>query len=214
MWRSPSPHSSWALSSARYTARDPLVLIAWLCALVLLVAGSLAIRKTASTVGRSITHHSYPAAGAIVRLVATGVATSSCCSRSLACSVSPQSIYSLARVSRASSSASPHNKASPISSPHSYSFRSPFRRRRTCSHSFGHTRNLDVDVLEIGLTYVTVRTEDGILRVPNSVMLASGIGQFHAKAPTPPTPPAMSNSDDPESSNVHSRQSDRSLRKP
>jgi small-conductance mechanosensitive channel len=45
---------------------------------------------------------------------------------------------------------------------------------------------IDVDVLGIGLTYVTVRTEDGILRVPNSVMLASGIGQIETQPPAPP----------------------------
>jgi small-conductance mechanosensitive channel len=44
---------------------------------------------------------------------------------------------------------------------------------------------LDVEVLGIGLTYVTVRTEDGILRVPNSAMLASGIGQFESKPEQP-----------------------------
>ncbi len=37
---------------------------------------------------------------------------------------------------------------------------------------------LDARVIGIGLTYVTVRTEDGVLKIPNSVMLASGIGHL------------------------------------
>jgi hypothetical protein len=41
---------------------------------------------------------------------------------------------------------------------------------------------LDAWVLGIGLTYVTLQTEDGLLKVPNSVILASGIG----KLDTPP----------------------------
>ncbi len=42
---------------------------------------------------------------------------------------------------------------------------------------------LDVTVIGAGLTYITVRTSDGILKVPNSVLLASGVGQL------PDTPP-------------------------
>jgi small-conductance mechanosensitive channel len=37
---------------------------------------------------------------------------------------------------------------------------------------------LDVWVLEVGLTYVTVRTDDGVLKLPNSAVLAAGLGQL------------------------------------
>lgn len=46
---------------------------------------------------------------------------------------------------------------------------------------------VDARVLGIGLTYVTVRTEDGLLKVPNSIMLASGIGQFNTSSKPPST---------------------------
>jgi small-conductance mechanosensitive channel len=46
---------------------------------------------------------------------------------------------------------------------------------------------IDVYVQAIGLTYVTVRTDDGELKIPNSVMLAAGIGQF-SPAPGEPAP--------------------------
>ncbi len=42
---------------------------------------------------------------------------------------------------------------------------------------------LDVTVVSTGLTYVTVRTDEGLLQIPNAVLLASGIG--HPPAPPP-----------------------------
>jgi hypothetical protein len=55
----------------------------------------------------------------------------------------------------------------------------------------GVTGVLDVRVLGIGLTYVTVETDDGLLRVPNSLLLAAGIGQLRPGAtPIPSAKPA------------------------
>lgn len=42
---------------------------------------------------------------------------------------------------------------------------------------------IDAWVLEMSLTYVTLHTEDGLLKVPNSVMLAAGIGQLPRNDP-------------------------------
>jgi hypothetical protein len=53
----------------------------------------------------------------------------------------------------------------------------------------GVTGVLDVKVLGIGLTYVTVMTDDGILRVPNSIMLGAGIGHLKQGASPIPSPP-------------------------
>ena len=36
---------------------------------------------------------------------------------------------------------------------------------------------LKAKILETGLTYVTVETDEGILKIPNSVMLSAGIGK-------------------------------------
>jgi hypothetical protein len=54
----------------------------------------------------------------------------------------------------------------------------------------GVTGILDVKVLGIGLTYVTVMTEDGYLKVPNSVLLGAGIGQLIPGVTPPAAPPA------------------------
>jgi small-conductance mechanosensitive channel len=50
-------------------------------------------------------------------------------------------------------------------------------------------------VVEMSLTYVTLRTDDGPLKVPNSAMLAAGVGQLPTTdiavpTPAPPSTPA------------------------
>jgi small-conductance mechanosensitive channel len=42
---------------------------------------------------------------------------------------------------------------------------------------------LDATVLAIDLAYVTVQTDDGVLKIPNAVMLGSGIGKPSADGP-------------------------------
>lgn len=45
-------------------------------------------------------------------------------------------------------------------------------------------------VVEMSLTYVTVRTEEGLLKIPNSAMLAAGVGQLPPAPPPPRVPDA------------------------
>jgi small-conductance mechanosensitive channel len=50
----------------------------------------------------------------------------------------------------------------------------------------------DATVLGVSLTYVTVRTDDGILKIPNSVMLATAAGPIDSNEEEPTrnsTPP-------------------------
>ena len=44
----------------------------------------------------------------------------------------------------------------------------------------------DAWVLEIGLVYVTMRTEDGVFKFPNSSILAAGVGQLPDVLAGPP----------------------------
>jgi small-conductance mechanosensitive channel len=44
----------------------------------------------------------------------------------------------------------------------------------------------DAWVLEIGLVYVTVRTDDGVFKLPNSSVLAAGVGQLPDALAGPP----------------------------
>lgn len=49
-------------------------------------------------------------------------------------------------------------------------------------------------VIEIGITYVRLETGDGVMYLPNSQVLAAGVGHIRAAAPAPPTlePPSTS----------------------
>lgn len=162
-----------------------LVLLAWLCALVLVVAGSLAIQKITASVGRLITQRSYPAAGAIVRLVATGVGYVILLLALFGVlGVSLEHLLIGAGVAGVIIGIAAQQSLANIFAALVLLFARPFvvgERVRIRSGTLGV---LDVDVLGIGLTYVTVRTEEGILKVPNSVMLASGVGQFDPQAPS------------------------------
>ena len=61
----------------------------------------------------------------------------------------------------------------------------------------------DAWVLEMSLTYVTVRTDDGQLKIPNTAMLAAGVGKLPPEG-LPPTGP--SNSRHIHSGSIHSGQ--------
>jgi small-conductance mechanosensitive channel len=49
-------------------------------------------------------------------------------------------------------------------------------------------------VRAMNLTYVLIRTDQGLLHVPNSSMLAAAIGPWKKPPPTPPTPPTPAQS--------------------
>jgi len=42
----------------------------------------------------------------------------------------------------------------------------------------------------MSLTYVTLRTDDGVLKIPNSAMLAAGVGHLSPAASAPGSPTA------------------------
>jgi small-conductance mechanosensitive channel len=159
-----------------------LVVAAWVCAVVLLIAGFFAIRTLTTSVGRFMTHRSYPAAGAIVRLVSTGVSAIVLLFALFAVlGVSLGHLLIGAGVAGVIIGIAAQQSLANIFAALVLLFARPFivgERIRIRSGTLGV---LDVEVLGIGLTYVTVRSEDGVLKVPNSAMLASGIGQFESK---------------------------------
>ncbi|MFZ1062813.1 MAG: mechanosensitive ion channel family protein [Acidimicrobiales bacterium] len=161
-----------------------LVLIAWLCALVLVAAGSLAVQKTTATVGRAITQRSYPAAGAIVRLVATGVGYIILFLALFGVlGVSLQHLLIGAGVAGVIIGIAAQQSLANVFAALVLLFARPFVVGDRIRIRSGVLGVIDVDVLGIGLTYVTVRTDDGVLKVPNSLLLASGVGHFDPQAP-------------------------------
>lgn len=166
--------------------------IAWISALVLLVFGVISCRHIASGLGRLLTLRSIPAAGAAVRLLTTGLGYLVLIFAVFAVlGVSIAHLLIGAGLAGVVLGIAAQQSLGNIFAALVLLFARPFGVGDRIRIRSGTIGVLDVWVLGIGLTYVTVKTEDGRLKIPNSVMLASGIGQL------PPTPePPLTPSDD------------------
>jgi small-conductance mechanosensitive channel len=157
--------------------------VTWITVPVLLIAGIYAVGRLADGMGRTLARRSCEAAGAVVRLVATGVGyllVLIAVFALLGVSLSHLIIgFGLAGVvvGIAAQQSLGNIFASLV-----LLFARPFSVGEHIRIRSGTVGVLDAWVLGIGLTYVTLQTEDGLLKVPNSVILASGIG----KLDTPP----------------------------
>jgi small-conductance mechanosensitive channel len=153
--------------------------IEWTSAVVLLFAGVLTVRSGALTLGRAITRQSAKSAGAAVRLVATGVGYIILLFAIFAViGVSAQRLLIGAGVAGVVLGIAAQQSLANVFASLVLLFARPFGVGDYIRIRSGNIGVLDVWVEGIGLTYVTVRTEDGILKIPNSAMLASGIGQL------------------------------------
>lgn len=168
-------------------------LIEWLCVLVLVVAGVVAVRHIAAGLGRVITRQSVQSAGAVVRLVASGVGYVIVLFATFAVlGVSLQRLLIGAGVAGVVLGIAAQQSLGNIFASLVLLFARPFGVGDHIRIRSGTVGVLDARVIGIGLTYVTVRTEDGVLKIPNSVMLASGIGQLASPdeaEPLRPHPP-------------------------
>ncbi len=154
-------------------------LIEWISALILLVSGILAVRRVAAILGRIITRQSVKSAGAAVRLVATGLGYVIVLFAIFAViGVSAQRLLIGAGVAGVVLGIAAQQSLANIFASLVLLFARPFGVGDHIRIRSGMIGVLDAWVEGIGLTYVTVRTEDGILMIPNSAMLASGIGQL------------------------------------
>ena len=163
--------------------------LAWLFALVVIVAGGYAIRRLTEGAERMIARRSYPGAGAVVRLVATGVGYIVIVLAVFGVlGVSLDHLLIGAGVAGVVIGIAAQQSLGNVFSSLVLLFARPFvvgDRIRIRSGALGGV--FDVTVLGIGLTYVTVETDDGVLKVPNSAMLAAGIAQV--RIPSPPSEP-------------------------
>ncbi len=176
-----------------HSASSHARLIEWLCVLVLVVAGVVAVRHIAADMGRVITRQSVQSAGAVVRLVATGVGYAIVLFATFAVlGVSLQRLLIGAGVAGVVLGIAAQQSLANIFASLVLLFARPFGVGDHIRIRSGTIGVLDARVVGIGLTYVTVRTEDGVLKIPNSVMLASGIGQLASPdeaEPIHPHPP-------------------------
>jgi small-conductance mechanosensitive channel len=157
--------------------------VAWLTVPVVLIAGIYAVGRLADGMGRFLARREIEAAGAVVRLVATGVGyllVLIAVFELLNVSIAHLIIgFGLAGVVLGIAA---QQSLGNIFASLVLLFARPFSVGEHIRVRSGTVGVVDAWVLGIGLTYVTLQTEDGILKVPNSVVLASGIG----KLDTPP----------------------------
>jgi small-conductance mechanosensitive channel len=164
-------------------------LIVWAAALALVVAGAFAIAHLSRAVGRSIARRSSIGTGASIRLVTNGVGYLILIFALLTVlGVSLDHLLIGAGVAGIILGVAAQQSLGNVFAAIVMLVARPFVVGDMIRIRSGVTGVLDVRVLGIGLTYVTVMTDDGILRVPNSLLLAAGIGQLRPGATPIPSP--------------------------
>ena len=166
--------------------------VAWSAALIILVAGAYAIRHLANALGRHLTRRSNLGAGATLGLVVTGVGYVILLFTLFGVlGVSAQHLLIGAGLAGVILGIAAQQSLGNIFAAVVLLVARPFVVGENIRIRSGVVGVLDVKVLGIGVTYVTVRTEDGTLKIPNSVVLASGIGRPKpsGKPQSPVVPP-------------------------
>lgn len=168
----------------RVQAREihPRVIV-WLAAVVLVVAGTVACRRISSALGHHLTRRSSAQAGGVLRLIANGAGFVILLFAVLAVlGVTVSHLLIGAGVASILVGIAAQQSLSNLFAALVLLLARPFRVGDHVRIRSGAVGVLDVDILELGLTYVTVRTDEGTLKIPNSAVLAAGIGTL--------TPPA------------------------
>jgi small-conductance mechanosensitive channel len=170
-------------------------LYGWAAAVVLVITGAYAIIHLSRAIGRLVTRQSNPGAGGTIRLVANGLGYVLLIIALLAVlGVSLDHLLIGAGVAGIILGVAAQQSLGNVFAAIVMLFARPFVVGDTIRIRSGVTGVLDVKVLGTGLTYVTVMTDDGVLRVPNSIMLGAGIGHLRTgvapvPSPGPWTPP-------------------------
>jgi small-conductance mechanosensitive channel len=157
--------------------------IIWLLVVALITTGSFALRLVALLLGKLVTARRGIASGAIVRLVATGLGSVVLLFGVFAAfGLSVQRLLIGAGLAGIIVGIAAQQSLANIFASLVLLFARPFHVGDEIIVRSGALGVVEGQVRGIGLTYVTLRTKDGTLKVPNSAMLASGIGRH----PNPP----------------------------
>ncbi|HQU26516.1 MAG TPA: mechanosensitive ion channel family protein [Acidimicrobiales bacterium] len=152
--------------------------IAWVSAIVVVLVGSYAVRHLATALGRVVATGRNLGAGASLRLVASGfgyLVIIFSFFGTLGLSLT-HLLVGAGLVGVVLGIAAQQSLANVFAAV-VLLFARPFVVGDTIRIRSGVVGTMDVLVLGIGLTYVTVKTEDGVLKIPNSIVLGSGIGR-------------------------------------
>ncbi|MCU1362365.1 MAG: Small-conductance mechanosensitive channel-like protein [Acidimicrobiaceae bacterium] len=164
-------------------------LYAWAAAVVLIITGVYAIVHLSRAIGRLVTRQSNQGAGATIRLVTYGLGYVVLIIALLAVlGVSLDHLLIGAGVAGIILGVAAQQSLGNVFAAIVMLFARPFVVGDHIRIRSGVTGVLDVKVLGLGLTYVTVMTDDGVLLVPNSILLGAGIGHLKRGAAPVPSP--------------------------
>lgn len=177
------------------TAKLDPRLVAWISAAVLLVFGALASTRLSRLLAHGVSTSAMPQAGGAVRIISGSVGALVVVFGVLAVlKVSIEHLLVGAGLAGVVLGIAAQQSLGNVFAGLVLIVAKPFRvgdRVRVRSGALGGV--FDARVREMSLTYVTLQTDDGELKVPNSAMLAAGVGRTPRSAlaapPAPPAPP-------------------------
>jgi small-conductance mechanosensitive channel len=156
---------------------EPRVLV-WTSAAVLLVFGVISTRRVAAGLGVLISTRAMPAAGAAVRLIVSAVGyIFVICAELGMLDVSIEHLLVGAGLAGVVLGIAAQQSLGNVFASIVLLLAQPFivgDHIRIRSGALGGV--FDAVVMSLSLTYVTIRTDDGVLKIPNSVMLAAAVG--------------------------------------
>ena len=178
--------------SVTHGASLHLRIIAWTSAVVLLVSGILATHRISAVLGRLVERRAAPGAGGAVRVLSTIVGYLFIVLAVLAVLEVQSNTLVGAGVAGVVLGIAAQQSLGNVFAGLVLLVARPFvigDHIRIRSGALGGI--FEASVSEMSLTYVTLRTDDGVLKIPNSAMLAAGVGHPSPNA-TPLPPPTLS----------------------
>jgi small conductance mechanosensitive channel len=165
-------------------------LVAWISAAVILVAGVSATGRLTSCFGRLVEKRSLPAAGGAVRILTAGIGYLIALFSILAVlDVSIEHLLIGAGLAGVVLGIAAQQSLGNIFAGLVLVTARPFSIGEFVRIRSGALGGIfDARVEEMSLAYVTLRTDDGMLKIPNSAMLAAGIGHPPPAVPHPAVP--------------------------
>jgi small-conductance mechanosensitive channel len=169
---------------------EPHVVV-WTSAAALVVFGVICTRRVAAGLGHLITTRSMAAAGAAVRLIVAAIGyILIICTELGMLDVSIEHLLVGAGLAGVVLGIAAQQSLGNVFASLVLLLAQPFivgDHIRIRSGALGGV--FDAVVLSLSLTYVTIRTDDGVLKIPNSVMLAAAVGPLSpSEAPAPSSP--------------------------
>jgi hypothetical protein len=172
-----------------HTAHLHPKLVAWISAAVLLVAGVIATARLSAALSHLVAGKSIPAAGGAMRVLSAGVGYLFVAFAVLAVlEVSIEHLLVGAGLAGVVLGIAAQQSLGNVFAGLVLLLARPFGVGDHIRIRAGALGGIfEAWVVDMSLTYVTLRTDDGPLKVPNSAMLAAGVGQLPTTATAPTT---------------------------